>query len=139
MKSYALIILLTSIYFISNSQTVITLKEDSFKTKIWDYEKNNEFKFEGEKPIILDFSADWCKPCRMIKPHLDDLQKHYKNDLQIYTMDAERYDYIADKFNVKYLPTLIFITPKNDTFYKTIGYKDKRKLKSLIRKKLKVK
>ena len=57
---------------------------------MWNYEKNKTWKFEGNKPMIIDFYADWCKPCKMIAPHLKAIQSEYGNKLQVYKINTDR-------------------------------------------------
>ncbi|MDY6916125.1 MAG: thioredoxin domain-containing protein, partial [Candidatus Cloacimonadota bacterium] len=60
------------------------LTTETFKEKIFNYEKNKDWKFEGELPAIIDFYADWCGPCKMVAPVLEDLEKEYDGKLNIY-------------------------------------------------------
>ncbi len=86
---------------------------DTFKQKVFDFEKNSEWKFEGEKPAIVDFYADWCGPCKMVAPILEELSKEYDGKLNIYKVDTESEQELASVFGIKSIPSLLFI-PKDD-------------------------
>jgi len=67
----------------------IELLNESFKEKVFDYEKNKEWVFEGDKPAIVDFWAEWCGPCRMVGPILDELSEDYKGKVDIYKVNVD--------------------------------------------------
>ncbi|HOK61669.1 MAG: thioredoxin [Tenuifilum sp.] len=89
------------------------LTAETFKQKVFDYEKNNEWKFEGDKPAIIDFYADWCGPCKMVAPILEELAKEYEGKLNIYKVDTEEEQELAAVFGIRSIPSLLFI-PLND-------------------------
>ena len=53
------------------------LTKDTFKDKIFDYETSKEWKYKGKNPCIIDFYADWCAPCKIVGPILEELSKEY--------------------------------------------------------------
>ncbi len=89
------------------------LTMDTFKQKVFDFEKNTEWKFEGGKPAIIDFYADWCGPCKMVAPILEELSKEYDGKLDIYKVDTEKEQELAAMFGIRSIPSLLFI-PLND-------------------------
>lgn len=132
MKKIFLVLLALSLAFSSFSQKIEFLNDQDFKAKVWDYSKNTNFTYEGDKPLIIDFYADWCGPCRQIAPHLEALQQQYGNKLQVYKIDVDKYGNISNLFNIRSIPTLLFVKPKGD-FSKVIGYKSKEQLDELIK------
>ena len=88
------------------------LTVETFKTKVFDYEKNTEWKFNGNKPAIIDFYADWCGPCKMVAPILEELSKEYEGKLDIYKVDTESEQELAAAFGIRSIPSLLFI-PKD--------------------------
>lgn len=83
---------------------------ETFKEKIFDYENNsNEWKFEGKLPAIVDFYADWCGPCKILSPILEELSKEYQGKINIYKINTEEQQELSLMFGIKSIPTLIFI------------------------------
>ncbi len=85
------------------------LTKATFLTKVYDYERNKEWKFEGELPAIIDFYADWCGPCRMVAPVLEQLSKEYEGKINIYKVDTEAEQELAAVFGIRSIPSLLFI------------------------------
>lgn len=85
------------------------LNEESFKAKVFDYEKNKEWKYEGSVPCMIDFYADWCQPCKMVAPVLEELQADYGDTIQIYKIDTEVERNLAGMFGVQSIPSLLFV------------------------------
>jgi len=85
------------------------LTKETFKEKVFDYENNEDWKFEGELPAVIDFYADWCQPCKMIAPILDDLADEYQDKVDIYKIDTGKEQELAAAFGIRSIPTLLFI------------------------------
>ena len=84
------------------------LTSSSFKEKVYNFEKNKEWKYEGKLPCIIDFYADWCAPCKMVAPILEDLAKEFDGKINIYKVDTEKQQDLAAAFNVRSIPTILF-------------------------------
>jgi thioredoxin len=85
------------------------LTKDSFKEKVFNYEENSEWKYEGELPAIIDFYADWCQPCKMIAPILEEIAEEYEGKLKVYKIDTEQEQELAAAFGIQSIPSLLFI------------------------------
>ena len=85
------------------------LTMDTFKTKVFNFEQQTEWKFEGTKPCIIDFYADWCGPCRMVAPVLEELSKEYEGQLDIYKIDTEKEQELAAMFGIRSIPSILFV------------------------------
>ncbi len=85
------------------------LTKETFQTKVFDFEKNKEWKFEGEKPCIIDFYADWCGPCKMVAPVLEELAKDYDGILNVYKVDTEEEQELAAVFGIRSIPSFLFV------------------------------
>jgi thioredoxin 1 len=90
----------------------IKLTTQDFKDKIFNYEEDQEWRYKGELPAIIDFYADWCGPCKMVAPVLEELSKEYDGKLLIYKVDTEVEQELAAAFGIQSIPTLLFI-PQN--------------------------
>ena len=92
-----------------NEGKVIYLTKETFKQKVFDYEANEEWKYEGSVPCIVDFYADWCGPCKQISPILDELAKEYDGKIIIYKVNTDKERELSAAFGVRSLPSLLFI------------------------------
>lgn len=85
------------------------LTAQAFREKVWDYEKNpEEWVYNGELPCIVDFYADWCKPCKMVAPIMDDLADHYDGKVVIYKVNTDEQKELASVFQVRSIPSILF-------------------------------
>ena len=85
------------------------LTKQTFKEKVFDFEANQEWKFEGDKPCMIDFYADWCGPCRTVAPILEELSEEYAGKLKVYKVDTEAEQELAALFGVRSIPSLLFV------------------------------
>lgn len=85
------------------------LTADTFKQKVFNYEAGKEWKYEGDKPAIIDFYADWCAPCKIIAPILEELQEEYGDKLTIYKVNTEEQRELGSVFGIQSIPSLLFI------------------------------
>jgi thioredoxin len=85
------------------------LTNDSFKQKVFNYEANKEWKFEGDKPCMIDFYANWCGPCKMVAPVLEELSTEYAGKLNIYKVNTEEERELASAFGIQSIPSLLFV------------------------------
>jgi thioredoxin len=88
---------------------VVHLTNENFKNMVFNYEKNNEWKYEGDKPAIIDFYADWCAPCRQLAPLLEEVAKEYSGKIIVYKVDTEKERILTQNMGISGLPTLLFI------------------------------
>lgn len=92
-----------------SGSTPVHLTKASFLTLVMDYEKNPEvWSFQGEKPCLIDFYADWCAPCRITSPILEDLAREYAGRITVYKIDIEKEKELAGVFGVQSIPTFLF-------------------------------
>ena len=108
------------------------LTKDTFKEKVFNFETNKEWKYEGNTPAIIDFYADWCAPCKMVAPILEELKEEYGDKLEIFKVNTEQEQEISSMFGIQSIPSLLFIPTEGqpqmamgalpkETFKKAIG------------------
>ena len=89
------------------------LTKETFKEKVFNFDENKDWKFEGDKPCLIDFYADWCQPCKTVAPILEELSKEYDGKIDIYKVDTEDQQELAGMFGVKSIPSLLFVPMEN--------------------------
>jgi thioredoxin 1 len=96
--------------FVANHHmATIKLTAQDFKDKVFNYEIEKEWKYNGALPAIIDFYADWCGPCKMVAPVLDELAAEYEGKVVIYKVDTETEMELASAFGIQSIPTFLFI------------------------------
>ncbi len=115
-----------------NKMKTINLSKSEFLTKVMNYEQNpQEWKYLGDKPCIIDFYADWCGPCKMVAPLLEELAKEYDGEIYVYKIDTEKEQELAQAFGIRSIPSLLFV-PMNEQPQMVMGALPKSELKKAI-------
>ncbi|MCK4748104.1 MAG: thioredoxin [Bacteroidales bacterium] len=107
------------------------LTTETFKEKVFNYETQKDWKFEGDIPAIIDFYADWCGPCKMVAPILEELKDEYGDKLNIYKVNTEEQRELSSVFGVQSIPSLLFI-PKEGQPQMAMGALPKETFKQAI-------
>ncbi len=107
------------------------LTNETFKTKIFNYEASKDWKFEGDTPAIIDFYADWCAPCKVVAPILEELQEEYGDKINIYKVNTEEQRELASVFGIQSIPSLLFV-PKEGQPQMAMGSLPKETFKQAI-------
>ena len=169
-KTWILLLIFFSAGILSyaDAQSVKNLNTKEFKVQIWDFEKNKDWKYLGDKPAIsiattkylgdrmrergvkasfalggipaaiIDMYATWCPPCKKLSPILEEIQKEYGDKLQIYKVDVDKEPALAQLFNASSIPLMLFI-PKNGKPFTVTGLRPKEQITDIINEKLEVK
>jgi thioredoxin 1 len=92
----------------------------TFLDKVFDYENNKEWAFKGKKPCIIDFYADWCGPCKMVGPIMEELSGEYKGKVDIYKINTEDEQELSAIFGIRSIPSVLFV-PVDDKPRMSVG------------------
>jgi thioredoxin len=85
------------------------LTKETFLSKVFNYETSKEWKFEGTRPCVIDFYADWCGPCKMIAPVMEELARDFEGKLDIYKVNTEEEQELASIFGIRSIPSFLFV------------------------------
>lgn len=111
------------------------LTKKTFLEKVFNYEQNQEWKFEGELPCLIDFYADWCSPCKMVAPIMNKLADEYAGKVNIYKIDTEAEQELAAIFGIQSIPSLLFV-PKEGQPQMAVGALPEQTIKRVIEEQL---
>lgn len=111
------------------------LTKETFLTKVFDYEKNQEWKFNGDLPAVVDFWAPWCGPCRMVGPIIEELSEELKGQVNFYKVNTDEEQELASVFGIRSIPSLLFI-PKEGKPMMAAGALPKKELLDVINENL---
>jgi len=115
-----------------NKMKTIQLNKAGFLAKVANYETTpNEWKYLGDKPAIIDFYADWCGPCKMVAPILEELAEEYSDKIYIYKIDTDKEQALASLFGIRSIPSILFI-PMTGQPQMAMGALPKAELKKAI-------
>jgi thioredoxin len=90
--------------------SVIKITKAEFLKNIMDYEKNPKtWKYTGTLPCVVDFYADWCAPCRLASPVLEELAKKYKGQIVVYKVNTDQEKELARVFNISGIPSFLWV------------------------------
>ncbi|HZK96458.1 MAG TPA: thioredoxin domain-containing protein [Prolixibacteraceae bacterium] len=110
-------VIFLSILTISGVETVLAGEGDvvkiniaQFKAQIMDFEKNPKvWKYQGKLPCIVDFYADWCGPCRLASPALEELAKKYKGQIIVYKVNTDQERELSTVFGISGIPAFLWV------------------------------
>lgn len=88
---------------------VVEINQAQFAELVYDYTQEGEWQFKGDKPVIVDFYAVWCGPCKRLRPRLEQLAREQKGEVVIYSIDAEKAVELSLRIGIRAFPTLLFI------------------------------
>ena len=118
---------------------VIYLNTEQFKKLVWDYKQNPDtFVFKGDLPVIIDFYADWCRPCKMVAPIMDELAQTYKGKVVFYKVNTDMERELSATFQIRSIPAILYV-PNEGKPQMSVGLQQKEAYIQSINDILKVK
>lgn len=118
----------------SKSKAAINIDKADFIAKVMDYEKNTQnWVFKGDKPCLIDFYADWCGPCRITSPILEELAQEYKGKIDVYKVDVDQERELAQVFGVSGIPAFLYCPMEGKPTMTSGIAKDKDQTKEMFR------
>lgn len=104
------------------SEDVVTLQDGTFDQEV----------LKSETPVLVDFWAVWCQPCKAIAPAVDDLARRYKGKLKVAKMDVDEHQRVPQQYGIRSIPTLLIF--KGGRVVDTVVGADKGRLEESVKK-----
>lgn len=111
------------------------LTKETFLKKVFNYENNKEWKFEGDLPCVIDFWAPWCGPCKVVGPIIEELSEEYKGKINFYKVNTDEEQELGGVFGIRSIPSLLFV-PKEGQPQMKVGALPKETLKKVVEEEL---
>ncbi|WP_022670518.1 thioredoxin [Hippea alviniae] len=116
---------------------VENLTTQDFKEKIFNWEESKDWHYKGDVPCIIDFYADWCGPCKMVEPILNELSEEYDGKVKFYRVNTDQEQELAAVFGIRSIPSLLFV-PLNEQPQMAVGALPKEAFKQAIKEVFKI-
>ncbi len=110
----------------------VKLSEDEFATKVFDFRKGGNWKYQGDKPCMIDFYADWCGPCKIIAPYMDEFAKKYAGQIYVYKVNTDFAQELSVYFGINAIPAVMFCPMKGEAKM-VVGANPKTEYENLIK------
>jgi thioredoxin len=107
------------------------LSKETFKEKVFDFENHSAWNYEGDLPCVIDFYADWCGPCKMVTPIMEELAQEYEGKVLFYKVDTQAEQDLAAMFGIQSIPSILFV-PANDKPQMAVGALPKESMEKAI-------
>ena len=116
---------------------ILILTKGGFLRRVADIETMaTNWKFLGDKPAVIDFYASWCGPCQRLLPVIETLSDEFEGKIDIYKVNVDQEEELAAAFNIRTIPTLIFI-PMDGKPEREVGGKSESELRERLNNLLK--
>lgn len=113
------------------------LNKEDFKEKVFDFDNHSAWNYAGNLPCVIDFYADWCGPCKMVAPIMEELSEEYEGRVLFYKVDTQAEQDLAAMFGIQSIPSILFV-PIDNKPQMAVGALPKESMKKAITDVLKV-
>jgi len=114
------------------------LSAEQFRKLVWDYKQApGKFVYKGDLPCMIDFYADWCRPCRMVGPIMDKFAKEYQGKIKIFRVNTDQEQELSRLFSISSIPVVLYI-PKEGSPQMSVGALPEETFRKAINDVLKV-
>jgi thioredoxin len=113
------------------------LTTEDFKEKVFDFENYSAWNYEGDLPCIVDFYADWCGPCKMVAPIMEELAQDYEGKILFFKVNTQVEQDLAAVFGIRSIPSILFV-PTQGQPQMAVGALPKESMEKAIADVLKV-
>ena len=103
------------------SEDITTVDQDSFQKTV----------LESQKPVLVDFWAPWCGPCRAVAPIVEELAKEYNGKVEFAKVNVDESPFVASNYSIMSIPTLMIFNGGKPVEH-IIGFKPKDQVKKLL-------
>lgn len=123
---------------VATDQTVSQIKTGGninaaeFKKEIFDYTSNSQWQYKHEKACVIDFYADWCRPCKMLAPELESAVAATNGAVDLYKVNVDEEKELATFFNIQSIPTMLFCPADGSKPFILQGLVSRDELKNAI-------
>ncbi len=102
----------------TTTKKTINLTRAEFLTKVANFEETpDKWVYLGDKPAIIDFYADWCGPCKMVGPIIEEISQDYKDNVVVGKLDVDNNDETTSKYGIRNIPT----AQAEELYYRTLS------------------
>jgi len=117
-----------------NEPVVRMITKSDFIANIMDFEKNTtQWVYKGKLPCIIDFYADWCGPCRIASPILEEIAREYKGKINVYKVNIDKERELAQIFGISGIPAFLYCPMEGKPSMTSGVAKDKELIKQAFR------
>ena len=115
----------TDLESMDNDSFVKVLTYNKFLKKVWDFEKYTDtFMYAGNRPCVIDFYADWCRPCQKVAPIMEKLAKEFEGKVDFYKINTDDEQKLSMILKIRNIPSIFFIKGDEQPIYSVGAYSE---------------
>jgi thioredoxin len=115
----------------NNENKPVSITSDQYVQLVADFRKDKEWKFKGKKPCVVDFYADWCRPCKMMEPAFAKAAEKYAGKVNFYKINVDHNKDISSAYQITGIPTLFFCSA-DGKMTRVSGYLSEEQINEMV-------